>query len=224
MKRFLIISVSVLASLVALTGIGGWAWLQSTLPQTEATIEVPVLESPVEVMRDETGIPHIFAKSSRDAYFALGFVHAQDRFWQMEMMRRLGAGRLAEVLGPRALPTDKWMRTLNLYRLAEAQYAGLAEPVRTALSLYAAGVNARIKHSRNFPWGQPALEFTLLGFEPEPWKPADSLVWGKIMASRLGGNWRDEILRARLARKLTAKQVGELWPLYPADAATTIEI
>jgi penicillin amidase len=139
-------------------------------------------------------------------------------------MRRLGAGRLAEVLGPRALPTDKWMRTLNLYRLAEEQYAGLAEPVRTALNLYAAGVNARIKHSRRFPWGRAALEFTLLGFEPEPWKPADSLVWGKIIASRLGGNWRDEILRARLARKLTAKQVGELWPLYPADAATTIEI
>ncbi len=215
--KFLILSLLTILLLVG----GGAVWLWGTLPDTDATVEVPVLESPVQVLRDEAGIPHIFAKSSPDAYFALGYVHAQDRLWQMEMMRRTGAGRLAEVLGPRALSSDKWMRTLGLYRLAEQQYAILSEPVRTALNLYAAGVNARIAHSRRMPWGVPALEFALLGFSPEPWKPADSLVWGKIMAQRIGGNWRDEILRARLARKLTPKQVGELWPLYPDDAPLT---
>ncbi len=221
--RALAFTISGLFAIILVVGAAAVAWLWGSLPDTDTTIEVVALEKPVEVMRDEAGVPHIFAESSGDAYFALGFVHAQDRFWQMEMMRRLGAGRLAEVIGPRALSSDKWMRTLGLYRLAEGHYAGLAEPVRTALNLYAAGVNASIEHSRRFPWGQPALEFTLLGFEPEPWKPADSIVWAKIMASRLGGNWRDEILRARLARKLTPKQVVELWPLYPDDAPETIE-
>ena len=84
-------------------------------------------------MRDESGIPHIFAKTENDAYFALGFVHAQDRFWQMEMMRRFGVGRLAEVLGPEAVASDKWMRTLGLYRLAEKMVEQMSEPMRQSL-------------------------------------------------------------------------------------------
>lgn len=223
MKRFLIILVSGLVFLVVAAGGGGWLWLLSTLPDTNATIEVPALGSPVEVMRDETGIPHIFAKSSGDAYFALGFVHAQDRFWQMETMRRLGAGRLSEVIGARGVQSDKWMRTLGLYRLAEQKVAQLPPKTLEALNLYAAGVNARLKHSQSLPWGVPAPEFGPLRYSPEPWKPADSLVWGKLMSVHLGRNWRDEILRARLARKLSPKQVGEMWPLYPEDAPLTIE-
>ena len=217
MKRFLFFSVSGLVALVLLAGGVGWAWLLSTLPSTDATIEVAGLETPVEVMRDESGIPHIFAKTENDAYFALGFVHAQDRFWQMEMMRRFGAGRLAEVLGPEAVASDKWMRTLGLYRLAEKMVEQMSEPMRQSLIHYAAGVNARLKRSQSLPWGVAAPEFALFRYAPEPWRPADSLVWGKTMAARLGGNWRDEILRTRLARKLAPKQVGELWPLYPDD-------
>ena len=173
-------------------------------------------------MRDESGIPHIFAKTENDAYFALGFVHAQDRFWQMEMMRRFGAGRLAEVLGPEAVASDKWMRTLGLYRLAEKMVEQMSEPMRQSLIHYAAGVNARLKRSQSLPWGVAAPEFALFRYAPEPWRPADSLVWGKTMAARLGGNWRDEILRTRLARKLAPKQVGDLWPLYPDDVPRTV--
>ncbi|HIE19829.1 MAG TPA: penicillin acylase family protein, partial [Rhodospirillales bacterium] len=223
MKRFLFFSVSALISLVAVIGLGGWLWLQSTLPTTDGPMEVAGLELPVEVMRDGNGIPHIFAKSSRDSYFALGFVHAQDRFWQMETMRRYGAGRLSEVLGPLTLASDKWMRTLGLYRLAEQKVDQLAPKTREALNFYAAGVNARIKQSQNFPWGVPSPEIGVLRYSPEPWRPADSLVWGKIISSHLGRNWRDEILRARLARKLSPKQVGELWPVYPDDAPRTTE-
>ena len=223
MMRRLVYAILGLGSVVLVIGGAGFGWLWATLPETDGTIEVPVLEQPVEVYRDDSGIAHIFAKSSRDAYFALGFVHAQDRLWQMETMRRFGAGRLAEVLGPAALASDKWMRTLGLYWLAERQVEDLSKPVLTALNLYAAGVNARIAHSRRLPWGVPALEFAFLGVTPEPWRPADSLVWGKIMAVRLGGNWRDEILRTRLARNLAPARVGELWPLYPDDAPGTIE-
>jgi len=222
MKRLLIYVVLGLLSVGGLAAGGGAVWVYTLFPSTNATIEASGLEAPVEVIRDDAGVPHIFAKSSHDAYFALGFAHAQDRLWQMEMMRRLGAGRLSEIIGPRTLNFDKWMRTLGLYRLAEQQYNELSKPVQTALNLYAAGVNARIKHSKRQAWGAAGLQFVLAGFTPEPWRPADSLVWGKIMAGILGRNWRDEVLRARLARKLTPTQVGQLWPVYPKDAPVTI--
>ncbi len=223
MKRFFLYSLMGLALIVVLTFGVAWAWLQYTLPGADETVEVPVLEAPVDVLRDDAGIPHIFAKSWRDAYFTLGYVHAQDRFWQMEMMRRFGAGRLSEIFGERALASDKWMRTLGLYRLAEQEAALLPSTTRQAMTLYAAGVNARIKQSQSMPLGTPAPEFTLFRFKPEPWRTADSLVWGKIMASWLGLNWRDELLRTRLARKLTPKQVGELWPVYPEEMPRTMD-
>ena len=117
------------------------------------------------------------------------------------MMRRLGAGRLAEVAGSKALASDRFMRTLGIQRLAEKQYAALDGKVRRALDAYAAGVNAWTEVAGgSFP-----PEFTLTGFSPEPWRPTDSLLGGKLMALRLSGNWRDELLRARLAGRLTGK-------------------
>jgi len=121
-------------------GVAGWVW--TTQPVVEGSLDVRGLEAPVEILRDRAGVPHILAKSPRDAYFALGFVHAQDRFWQMEAMRRLGAGRMAEVMGAEAIASDKWMRTLGLYKLAEKQFQELSEPVKAALTAYVAGVNA----------------------------------------------------------------------------------
>ena len=123
------------------------------------------LSAPVEILRDGHGIPHIFAQSTEDALFAVGYVHAQDRLWQMEGMRRLGAGRLAEAVGAPALKSDRFMRTLGLYRRAEEQYVYLAEDVRRALDAYAAGVNAWLLAHR----GTLPPEFVLLGIEPEPW-------------------------------------------------------
>lgn len=186
-----------------------------SLPKKDGRLALPGLDRPVEILRDFNGVPHIYASSTGDATFALGFVHAQDRLWQMEMMRRLGAGRLAEVLGPKALFTDRFMRVLGLARLAVAQYEGLSEPVKRTLDAYAAGVNAFLSSgARLLP-----PEFWLTGTKPEPWKPTDSLLWGKIMGLRLSGNWRDELLRAQMmAAGITTRQLADLFPGQAANA------
>ena len=130
----------VLALLV--TVAGGWLWLRTSLPQVDGTVKLLGLAAPVDVTRDVYGVPHIRARSDRDAFFALGFVHAQDRLWQMDFQRRFAAGRLSEVLGARTLASDRMMRTLGIYRLAEGTVARLSPELRTALEAYAAGVNA----------------------------------------------------------------------------------
>ena len=203
---------------VVIIALGAVGWLASSLPWASGSITVSGLAKPVDILRDENGVPHIAAETEADAYFALGLTHAKDRFWQMEMMRRFGAGRLAEVLGPEVVGADRWARTLGLYGLAEKMVADTAPPVRAALEAYARGVNYWLEAD----FGLLAPEFALIQFEPEPWKPADSLVWGKIMASRLGGNWRGEVLRAELAETLSPQQVRELWPSYPVDGPVTL--
>ncbi len=209
--------VLVLAGL-GIAGGAGVLWLRASLPRSGEVARLDGVSAPVEILRDGHGVPHIFAQSTEDALFAVGYVHAQDRLWQMEGMRRLGAGRLAEAVGAPALKSDRFMRTLGLYRRAEEQYVYLAEDVRRALDAYAAGVNAWLLTHR----GTLPPEFVLLGIEPEPWRPADSLVWIKIMALRLATNHRKEILRARLAEVLAPGQVDDLWPPYPATDPATI--
>ena len=196
---------------------GAWFYLRSSLPQTDGTIVVSGLTAPVSITRDAHGIPTIVAKTDADAAFALGYVHAQDRLFQMDLMRRYGAGRLAEWFGAAALPTDRFTRTLGLYRAAEAQYAHLSPTVRGILDAYAAGVNAWIATR---PGALPP-EYAVLRIGIEPWKPADTLVWGKIMDLQLTANFRGELLRARLLQRLTLAELAVLYPPYPADAPVT---
>src|SRR5262249_11003627 len=150
--------------------------------------------------RDTDGVPLITAGDDEDAAFGLGFVHAQERLFQMELQRRYGAGRLAEIFGSEAAPTDRQMRVLGLYRAAEAEILFLSTAVKRGLEAYAAGVNAFLATRR----GALPPEFLVLRFAPEPWRPADTLVWGKLMALRLGGNYRGELLRAQMARTIPA--------------------
>lgn len=198
--------------LVALLGGGiGILRLFSSLPVVEGVKVIDGVKADVEIIRDPHGVPHIKGQSEEDAYFALGYVHAQDRLWQMEAMRRVGGGRLSEVVGERALNSDRFMRMLGINRLVEAQYKILDEPVRRALDAYSAGVNAWMEsHSGALP-----PEFLALLYRPEPWRPSDSLMWGKMMAIKLSGNWSDELLRARLSARLTPEKIAELWPPYP---------
>lgn len=198
--------------------LGGWLWLRTSLPQVEGRVTLAGLGARVEIARDVHGVPHIRAGSDRDAFFALGFVHAQDRLWQMDFQRRFTAGRLSEVLGRRTLASDRFMRTLGIYHLAEGSVARLSPDARAALDAYTAGVNAYIARHR----GAWPLEFYVLRYRPERWKPADSLVWGRMMGLFLSRNWREEALRAALAKRLTAAQLEFLFPPYPADAPTTL--
>jgi penicillin amidase len=219
LARWLALSVAgvVLLSLVA--AAGGYLWLRGSLPQVDGAIEVAGLGAPVAIVRDQWAIPHIKADSLLDAAFALGFVHAQDRLWQMEFQRRLGAGRLAEILGAGALPSDRFMRTLGLYHQAEASLAHLAPDTLAWLEAYAAGVNAFLA-TRSGPLPP---EFLLLGHaEIAPWRPADSLVWLRVMALDLATNYGDELARARLARRLSPEQIADVWPSYPANAPITL--
>lgn len=212
--RGLLLAVVAAAVLLAVATVA----LRTSLPRTEGTVVVRRLGATAEIIRDAHGVPHIHADSREDAFFALGFAHAQDRLWQMEFQRRLGAGRLAEVLGEEALPTDRFMRTLGVQRVAEATTERLDARTRGILEAYADGVNAFLEQRR----GLLPPEFLLLGFEPEPWRPADTVAWSKMMAYDLSRNWTDELLRARLARVLHPDRVAELWPAYPEDAPVTL--
>ena len=205
------------ALLLVLTG-GLYLYLQSSLPQTDGQIAVEGLKAAIRIERDPDGIPLLAAQDDDDAAFGLGFAHAQDRLFQMELQRRYAAGRLAEIFGPDAVPVDKQMRVLGLYRAAEAEIPSLSPDVNRAFEAYAAGVNAFLASRR----GALPPEFLLLRFSPEPWREADSLVWGKLIALQLDGNYRGELLRARMARAIPPADMVFLYPEYPKDAPTTL--
>jgi penicillin G amidase len=205
-----------LALLVSLA-IGGFFGLRQSLPVLEGELQVSGARGAIEVLRDRHGIPHIFARSLEDAHFALGYVHAQDRLWQMEMQRRIGSGRLAEILGPAALDADRFMRTLGLRHVAEANLRRYDDETRQLLDAYVAGVNAFVEAQKVLP-----PEFLILGFAPEPWSALDSIVWTKVMALDLATNWRSELLRMRLSRTLTNERIQEFLPPYPGDKAPKI--
>ncbi len=204
--------------LAVMVAAGGYLWLRSSLPATDGQIALPGLSAAVRITRDAHGVPTITAQNDRDAAFGLGFVHAQDRLFQMDLMRRYGAGRLAEWFGGRAVDTDRSMRTLGLYRAAEAQYALLTPELRAVFDAYAAGVNAFLAQRR----GALPPEYAVLGVKPEPWRPADSLVWGKIMDLQLTSNYRLELLRARMAKRLKPDELAVLFPGYRGDAPVVL--
>ena len=201
------------ALLAILLAVGSCSWF--ALPSYDGAEQVAGLDAPVEIVRDAHAIPHIYAQTPRDGAFAMGYVHAQDRLWQLEMQRRIGQARFAAVVGEPAIEPDKFLRTLGIYRVAERNFERLSPEAQAIYEAYALGVNAYLEaRSELLP-----LEFQLLGHEPEPWRPADSLVWLKIMAWDLGDNFADELLRARLAGKLDTAQLQDLWAQHPDDPA-----
>jgi len=209
----------VIVLVVGLVGFGyGFFAVRSPWPRINGTVRVAGLQAEVTVMRDQWGIPHIYAANPHDLFFAQGYVHAQDRFWQMEFWRRIGSGRLAEILGSSALEDDRFIRTVGWHRTAAQELALLDDEVRSVLEAYAEGVNAYVSTHR----GRLGLEFRILGlngveFEPEPWTPLHTLTWAKVMAWDLGGNREDELLRAQIAARLGDQAVDVLVPPYPED-------
>ena len=209
----------VLVLAVGLASLGGfYLWLRTALPERSFTIVSSQTHQPIVVTRDDAGLPTIEAASEADAVYALGFVHAQDRIFQMDLMRRYGAGRLSEWFGRATLPSDRFMRTLGLNRLVEQQYHRLPQSVQQLLQSYADGVNA-------YSSGGHALspEYYLLAARFEPWRPEDCLIWAKLINLDLTGNFKDELLHAQLLRKFSPQDLGILFPAYPATAPLVVE-
>ncbi|HEY4163552.1 MAG TPA: penicillin acylase family protein, partial [Dongiaceae bacterium] len=194
--------------LLIVAGLGGLIWLRTSLPQLDGSIAVSEITNATTIERDNRGVPTIRAKTLNDAYFALGFAHAQDRLFQMDMMRRLGAGRLSEVIGRQTVPVDRLMRTLNFKAIAERQFQDGSPALKSALAAYTAGVNAFLAQRS----GALPPEFVLLGYRPEPWQPEDSLLWGRIMALQLSSNQAEERLNLELQKKLPADLFKILLP------------
>lgn len=204
--------------LVVLGGGGFVLWHLRSVPTIDGALPLAALDAPVSVTRDAQGVPTITAANEIDAYRALGFVHAQDRLWQMEMMRRLGSGRMAEIAGSTALDADIAMRTLGFERLAKESYQALPYEVQQVLVAYAEGVNTFLEQTK----GRLPFEFTLLWVAPEPWQPHHSLLWQRTMAFVLGNDWTDELTRLALSERLSTAQIDTLWPQVPEGSPVTI--
>jgi len=217
-KKLIIIlgGFCLLIILISLTGY--YYFIRLPLPLTDGELRLKGLKAPVRVFRDEWGVPHIYAANRHDLFFAQGFVQAQDRLWQMETNRRVGAGRLSEVIGPEALETDKLLRTLGLMRAARREMASYDASSRKILQAFSEGVNAFIESRGD----RLPIEFRLAGVRPEPWQPEDSIAWAKVMALLGGKNWQEEIIRAMLIRKLGPEKAKTLLGLNKPGSPTIV--
>ncbi len=195
-------------------GAGGIVWL--TLPPGSQALKIAGLSAPVTIRIDRHGIPFIRAANLEDAATALGYLHARDRMFQMDLMRRAVSGRLSALLGPAALPYDEEMRTLGLAQHARETLATLPTSTRAMLTAYARGVNAWIAARGRFA----ALQFVFFG-APRPWTPLDSLLWGETMSLSLSGNWHTELARFALLGHLPPDRILALWP--PSHETTPID-
>jgi penicillin G amidase len=220
MKRWLVrlsVGLAAFVAVVLLLGLDFVSSFQRSLPAYDGTVHVAGLAQPVQVLRDSHAVPHILAGSFEDAAFGLGYVHAQDRLWQMELSRRFIQGRLAEMLGELALDADVLTRTMGLYVAAGQALEHLSPDARRALDAYAAGVNAYLAVHRG-PW---PIEFVLAGVTPEPWTPTDSVAVLKGMAFELSGNAFGEAARAKLLPVLGLRGLQDFFPPFSAAPLPT---
>jgi len=223
--------IGLLAIIVLLGGGGGFyfkSYLPNTVapksfPQIDGNIQLDGLDAPVDIYRDSMGIPHIYASTQHDLFFAQGYVHSQDRFWQMDFWRHIGAGRVAEMFNSQ-VDTDKVLRTFGWTEITKQEYEALSPEFKAMVNSYTDGVNAYLKdHNKE----ALSLEYAVLGllnadYTIEPWAPTHTLTWGKMLAYDLRGNMDEEIKRAILLKTLTPEQVNELFPSYPADHPTIV--
>jgi penicillin G amidase len=218
------ISVSVVALVViaiAVVTVVGVSLVRRSLPQTTGQLTVSGLTAKVTVLRDDRGVPQIYADNPQDLFRAQGYVAAQDRFFEMDLRRHITAGRLSEMVGQDGVQTDRVIRTMGWRRVAEAELPTLAPSTRQYLQAYADGVNAYIQAA-----GSPdnmGVEYAVLGqkfpdYRVEPWSPADSLAWLKAMAWDLRGDYDDELTRARLSGSITPARLAQIFPPYPIDS------
>jgi len=223
--RRLMAGVLILLLVAVVLGAGlAWFTTRASFPQVSGTITIAGLSAPVEVRRDAWGIPQITADTAADLFMTQGYVHAQERFWEMDFRRHVTAGRLSELFGESQVGTDTFIRTLGWRRVAEQELALLSPETIGYLQAYAAGVNAYLADHAG---SSLSLEYAVLdlqnaGYEPEPWTPVDSLSWLKAMAWNLSGNMDAEIQRVVYSVYLSDAQIADLDPPYPYDRAPVI--
>lgn len=209
MRTFVRISSWILGFLFILAGAVAWWFIYRPLPQLDGNISLPGLQKEVTVDRDGWGVPHIRAASAEDAAEAQGYVMAQDRLWQLDLLRRVARGQLSEILGERTLQIDKDFRMLGLGRVADREATTLEPEPRKLLEAYARGVNEFIhQHAGALP-----LEFSLLGYKPQPWKPADTLAISGYMYRTLADTREREINRARVAARVGVDRAKDLFSI-----------
>jgi len=194
------------AGIIGLAGGTFYVLMCRPLPKKNGKLTLPGLHEPVEVLTDRYGVPHIYARNEDDLYFAQGYIHAQERLWQMELNRRTASGRLSEIFGEIAVATDRFSRRLGMHRAATAEVPRLSEQNKRTLDAYARGVNAYIEQNKY----KLPIEFSLLRFKPAAWQITDSILWAKMMGWSLCGNWETEIIRARIIATLGAKRAAKL--------------
>ncbi len=210
-----------LRTFIALAVLAGLAmvlasWLAArSLPDYDTTHAVDGISAPVEIIRDNASVPHIFGQTDADVFYGLGFAHAQDRLWQLMMLRRTAQGRLSEIFGERTLRTDELLRRLDIYPLATRAVERQDERTRAMLQAYSDGVNAWLRHVNEDARGRGAPEFFLFAPRLAPWQPADSLAVMKLMGLQLSGHIQEEVLRARVSLALPEDRVRSILPDVP---------
>ena len=220
--RWLLRLVSVMIFMIVGTFGLAYYFASRSLPDYDAESVVRGLNAPVEIVRDNANVPHIFGKSDADVYFALGFAHAQDRMWQMTMLRRTAQGRLSELFGERTLEIDKVIRRYDIYNLAVASVDDQDKPTTIALDAYAAGVNAWLAEVNAGARGRGTPEMWLFNHPVSPWQPADSLAILKLMALQLTSHLEREVLRARTSLMLPSARLADLLPDDPSTGVAAL--
>lgn len=215
----------ILSGLIALGVLGilvSYYFLERSVPDYNARYQIEGLNGPVEILRNSNNVPHILGDSDQDVYFALGFAHAQDRLWQMTLMRRTAQGRLSEIFGARTVKIDETMRRYDLYTYAQQAVALQDEPTKIALDAYARGVNQWIEEVNRGARGRGAPELFFFSNEIAAWSPADSLVILKLMALQMSGQMQDEVLRARVSMLLSPQRLKDVLPDPVGSAVTAL--
>jgi penicillin amidase len=197
----------------SLIGARSFVRSASNITGFRTSLNLPGLVNDVRVEQEPSGIVHIQAQNDDDLFFALGAVHASDRLWQMDFQRRVAAGRLSEVLGATTVQQDVLNRTLGLYSAAQSAYDSLSPDIQRVVDRYATGVNAYLGLGSPLP-----LEFQLLGYQPEPWRPVDVLATSKLQSLGLSTNFQAELYRSQLIeRGISFERIQELFPIYQGD-------
>jgi penicillin G amidase len=208
LKKWLLGIAVLLLLAIVVAGVFLHRTARKALPDYNRSLVLPGLMDEVEVFRDKHAIPHVYARNERDLYLATGYIMAQDRLWQMDLLRRVTTGRLSEIFGADMLESDLLLRALRFPEKSDAVLAGSTEEVKQALEAFSQGVNHFILDNRK----QLPPEFTILGYTPDPWQPAHSVNLIGYMAWDLAGSWLSEVVMHKLRHHLDEEQFRELMP------------